>query len=74
MDSVEAEYQDGVLRPVKPLRLRQGERVAITVRRQPDSSRWDLDRLSRTSGRQDRELASAGLEQWAEALKGEDDG
>ena len=69
MGSVEADYENGVLKPVQPLRLRQGERVALTVQRRPDASRWDLDRLSRTSGLADQELASAGLEEWAQALK-----
>lgn len=74
MGSVEAEYEKGVLRPVKPLKLRQGERVDVIVRRQPDPSRWDLARLAKTSGLEDRELASAGLEEWADSLKGEDGG
>jgi predicted DNA-binding antitoxin AbrB/MazE fold protein len=74
MTSVDAEYQDGVLRPVSPLRLRQGERVHLIVQRQPDPSRWDLGRLAKTSGTEDQELASAGLEDWAQSLKGEDDG
>lgn len=73
MTSVEAEYENGVLRPVRPLGLRQGERVHIIVKRQPDPSRWDLGRLAKTSGSEDRELAAAGLEEWAQALKGEDD-
>lgn len=44
--SVEADYENGVLRPVKPLRLRSGERVHIIVRRRADPARWDLDRLA----------------------------
>ena len=30
---IEADYEDGVLRPTKPLRLRQGERVSLVVLR-----------------------------------------
>jgi len=74
MASVEAEYENGVLRPRKPLRLRQGERVHIIVTRQPDPSRWDLGRLAGTAGTEDRELAAAGLEEWADGLKREDGG
>jgi predicted DNA-binding antitoxin AbrB/MazE fold protein len=71
--SVEADYEDGVLRPVKPLRLRPGERVHIFVRRQSDPARWDLDRLAKHGGEEDLELASAGLGDWAQSLKDEDD-
>ena len=46
MASVEAEYQDGVLRPMKPLRLQAGERVHLIVKRQPDAARWNLERLA----------------------------
>lgn len=73
MAPVEAEYENGVLRPVKPLRLRQGERVHIIVKRQPDPSRWDLKRLAKTSGAEDRDLAAAGVDEWAQSLKEEDD-
>jgi predicted DNA-binding antitoxin AbrB/MazE fold protein len=45
MRPVEALYEDGMLRPAKPLNLRPGERVAVIVVRQPDASRWDLARL-----------------------------
>ena len=48
--AVEADYEDGVLRPVKPLRLRPGERVHIIVRRQSDPARWDLERLAKVGG------------------------
>jgi predicted DNA-binding antitoxin AbrB/MazE fold protein len=71
MASVEAEYENGVLRPMKPLRLQPGERVHIIVKRQPDPSRWDLKRLTYGSA-EDRELAQAGLEEWDQALKDED--
>ncbi|HWO19909.1 MAG TPA: antitoxin family protein [Kofleriaceae bacterium] len=73
MASVEADYEDGVLRPVTPLRLRPGERVRIIVRRQFDPARWDLDRLAKHGGEEDLELASTGLEDWARSLKDEDD-
>jgi predicted DNA-binding antitoxin AbrB/MazE fold protein len=72
MASVEAEYENGVLRPATPLRLRPGERVHIIVQRQPDASRWDLERLASVSD-DDRELAAAGLDEWGQALKDEAD-
>jgi predicted DNA-binding antitoxin AbrB/MazE fold protein len=71
--SVEADYENGVLRPVKPLRLRPGERVHIIVRRQSDPARWDLNRLAKVGSEDDLDLASAGLEDWARSLKDEDD-
>jgi len=72
MASVEAEYENGVLRPMKPLRLQPGERVHIIVQRQADASRWDLKRLANVSD-EDQELARAGLDEWGQALKEEDD-
>jgi predicted DNA-binding antitoxin AbrB/MazE fold protein len=63
MATVEAEYQDGVLRPMKPLRLQPGSRVHIIVKRQPDASRWNLARLADVGG-EDLELAAAGLDDW----------
>jgi predicted DNA-binding antitoxin AbrB/MazE fold protein len=68
---VEALYEDGILRPAKPLNLRSGERVGVIVVRQPDSKRWDLARLASS---EDADLASAGLEDWAVALDREDRG
>ncbi len=73
MASVEAAFENGVLRPVKPLLLREGERVHIIVKRQPDPSRWDFARFIGKGDVEDRELASAGLEDWAQSLKDEDD-
>ena len=71
--SLEADFEDGVLRPVKPLRLRPGERVRIIVRRQPNPARWDLDRLAKLGTKEDLELTNAGLEDWGRSLKDEDD-
>jgi predicted DNA-binding antitoxin AbrB/MazE fold protein len=70
---VEAEYKDGVLRPIKPLALRSGERVRLIVLRKPDPARWDLSRLTATS-HEDDELAKAGLTDWADHLDSEDAG
>ena len=72
MASVEAEYQNGVLRPLKPLRLQPGERVHIIVKRRPDAARWDLKRLANASD-EDRELAAVGLDDWGQVLNDEDD-
>jgi predicted DNA-binding antitoxin AbrB/MazE fold protein len=71
MASVEAEYDNGVLRPMKPLHLQPGERVHIIVKRQPDASRWNLPRLA-GANQEDVELASTGLDDWAQLLTDED--
>jgi predicted DNA-binding antitoxin AbrB/MazE fold protein len=42
MEVIEAEFNDGVLRPMRRLPLRPGERVGIVVVRRPDPLRWDL--------------------------------
>ena len=70
---LEALYENGVLRPAKPLNLRPGERVGLIVVRQPDRARWDLARLA-SSQADDADLASAGLNDWAAALDREDRG
>jgi predicted DNA-binding antitoxin AbrB/MazE fold protein len=48
VSSVEADYENGVLRPLKPLRLRPGERVHLILRRPSDPARWNLERLAKT--------------------------
>jgi predicted DNA-binding antitoxin AbrB/MazE fold protein len=58
MRPVDALYKDGVLRPVSPLPLRAGERVALIVVRRPDSTRWDFTRLA-AHGDDDLALAEA---------------
>ena len=73
MRPVDAFYENGLLRPVSPLPLRSGERVALIVVRRPDSSRWDLARLVAHDD-DDLALAEAGLEEWAAALDREDRG
>jgi predicted DNA-binding antitoxin AbrB/MazE fold protein len=69
---LEALYENGILRPAKPLNLRPGERVGLIVVRQPDPARWDLARLA--SQADDADLASEGLDDWAAALDREDRG
>ena len=71
MGPVEASYENGMLRPTKPLPLRAGERVAVIVVRRPDAARWDLDRLASASP-EDEALTEAGLEDWAADLSAED--
>jgi predicted DNA-binding antitoxin AbrB/MazE fold protein len=71
MRPVDALYENGLLRPLSPLPLRSGERVALIVVRRPDPRRWDFTRLAK-HGDDDLALAEAGLDEWAAALDGED--
>jgi len=72
MRLVEARYEEGLLRPDKPLSLRQGEQVALIVVRRPDPRRWNLERLARSGKGEDLALAEEGLAEWADALDEED--
>lgn len=72
MRLVEARYENGVLQPAEPLRLRPGERVNLIVVRRPDASRWNLDRLAKVANEDDLALAEQGLADWAETLDMED--
>ena len=72
MEIIEAEFDDGVLRPTRRLLLRPGERVGIVVVRRPDPARWDLVRLSKAGAAVDKTLAEEGLDDWASALDRED--
>ena len=72
MAVIEAEFQNGVLRPIRRLSLRAGERVGIVVIRRPDPARWDLTRLSKPCAAADQKLAEEGLADWAAALDRED--
>jgi predicted DNA-binding antitoxin AbrB/MazE fold protein len=65
---VEAQYEDGVLRPAERLGLRPGEQVSLIVMRRPDPSRWDLARLAKTTNGEDLALAEQGLAEWAGEL------
>ncbi len=65
---VEAQYENGVLRPVDRLGLRSGERVNLIVVRRPDPRRWDLARLSSTANQEDLSLSEQGLAEWANSL------
>jgi predicted DNA-binding antitoxin AbrB/MazE fold protein len=69
---IEARYEDGILKPERPLSLRAGERVGVILVRRPDPARWDLQRLAAGSGDEDKALATAGLGDWANALDAED--
>ena len=73
MRPVDALYENGILRPMSPLPLRSGERVALIVVRRPDASRWDFARLGAHAA-EDLALAEAGLNEWAAALDREDRG
>lgn len=67
MPPIEARYQDGVLKPAKPLSLRPGEVVGLIVTRRPDVGRWDLEKLAAHASEDDA-LASAGLDSWLDDL------
>lgn len=71
MRPVDALYENGLLRPVSPLPLRSGERVALIVVRRPDPKRWDVTKIAAHSD-DDLALAEAGLDEWAAALDAED--
>lgn len=68
MRVVEAQYEDGILRPAERLGLRPGERVNLIVVRRPDPSRWDLAKLAKAANGDDLALAEQGLAQWAADL------
>lgn len=72
MRAIEAEFQNGILKPVQPLLLRPGERVNLVVLRKADPNRWDLQKLAMTN-HEDAELSKAGLGDWAKRLDLEDD-
>lgn len=65
---IEARYEEGLLKPERPLALRPGEHVTLVVIRHPDPKRWNLDRLVSSGGREDRALAEQGLAEWVDAL------
>ena len=71
MRAIEAQFEDGLLKPTEPLPLRPGERVRLIVLRRPDPKRWDLLKLAATTD-EDLELTEAGLDWWAEQLDSED--
>ena len=66
---VEAQYENGVLRPAEHLSLRPGECVKLIVMRRPDPSRWDLARLARAGNGDDLPLTEQGLAEWASSLE-----
>lgn len=72
MRTIEARYEDGLLRPEAPLALGQGERVALIVVRRPDPERWNLERLAKSRPGEDLALAEQGIAEWADALDAED--
>ena len=71
MRAIEAQFEDGLLKPTEPLPLRPEERVRLIVLRRPDPKRWDLHKLAATTD-EDLELTEAGLDWWAEQLDSED--
>jgi predicted DNA-binding antitoxin AbrB/MazE fold protein len=71
MRAIEAEFEDGFLKPTQPLPLRPGERVSLVMLRKADPQRWNLQKLAVTT-REDDELAGAGLGDWVDQLESED--
>lgn len=71
MKPVRARYENGTLLPAKPLPLRAGDNVALIFVREPDPSRWHMERLAAHAD-EDLALSEAGLEAWGDALDRED--
>jgi predicted DNA-binding antitoxin AbrB/MazE fold protein len=71
MRTLEAKYENGVLRPATDLPLRPGEQVRIIVIRHRDANRWDPARLSEKN-EEEATLTEAGLSEWASSLDDED--
>ena len=65
---IEAQYEDGVLRPTERLGLRPGEQVSLIVVRRLDPGRWDLARLANTATGEDADLAEQGVADWVGEL------
>jgi predicted DNA-binding antitoxin AbrB/MazE fold protein len=65
---LEAQYENGFLRPVEHLGLRSGERVNLLVMRRPDPRRWNLARLESASSQEEVTLSEEGLADWASSL------
>jgi predicted DNA-binding antitoxin AbrB/MazE fold protein len=69
---VEASYENGLLKPAKPLPLTEGEQVRVIVVRKSDPKRWNLKKIAALSEPEDVHLAEAGLDDWAATLEAED--
>ncbi len=72
MKLIEAQYEDGLLKPCEPLPLRPGERVRLIVVHAGEPARWDLSRFAAKVRDEDLRLAEQGLGEWADALDEED--
>jgi len=72
MRLVEAVYEKGLLKPMKPLKLRPGECVGLIIVRRPNPSRWNLDGIANTVDVEDKQLTEQGLEDWSVNLESED--
>jgi len=74
MRSVEARNEQGMLKLAQPLPLSPGERVRVTVVRQPDPKRWDLAKLRGSGPSEDLTLAEAGLADWEQSIDSDGEG
>jgi len=72
MRLIEAQFENGLLKPSTPLALRPGERVHVIVVRHPDPKRWDMARLARSCPADESVLTEQGLGNWADNLDEED--
>lgn len=73
MQIIEASFENGALRPLRRLPLREGETVGIVVVRRPDPARWNLDRFAKCSASEEESrLSEGGLDEWATALDDQD--
>ena len=59
--TVEAVFEDGVLRPAQPLPLAARQKVKITIQFDPDEKPWpdDVAAIYREIAEEDRRLAAA---------------
>ena len=68
MKTFEVRYEDGVLKPAKPLPLTPGENIAVILVRPDDPRLKNLERFVATHAEELDYLTEAGLQEWVEML------